>query len=160
TGPARRRPAGLGAGDGPGAHPGPAAGRAGRAGPDRTGRLVKFRDLPPTTLSDHLRRDGLAFRTGPFTVRLRSPLPELAEALRLPSAVSPLADGAGPVDFPGRVEPSGGLRRWWRRQARFSFAGEEPFNPLPRRLALPLLEWGLNWCVASQCHRYLTVHAA
>src|SRR5262249_54095088 len=107
-----------------------------------------------------LRRDGLAFRTGPFTVRLRSPLPELADALRLLYADYPLADGAGLVDFPVCVEPSGGLRRWWRRQACFSFAGDQPFTPLPRRLALPLLEWGLNWCVASQCHRYLTVHAA
>ena len=34
------------------------------------------------------------------------------------------------------------------------------FNPLPAEQAFPLLEWGLNWCVATQCHQYLILHAA
>jgi HprK-related kinase A len=31
---------------------------------------------------------------------------------------------------------------------------------LPRDQAFPMLEWGLNWCVSTQAHHYLIIHAA
>ncbi|MDP2252706.1 MAG: HprK-related kinase A, partial [Thiobacillus sp.] len=52
------------------------------------------------------------------------------------------------------------LRRWLRPQATFSFDGMHPFKPLPRDQAFPMLEWGLNWCVSTQAHQYLIIHAA
>ncbi|NWG76450.1 MAG: HprK-related kinase A, partial [Rubrivivax sp.] len=64
------------------------------------------------------------------------------------------------ADFHVSVDASTGLRRWVRPQARFSLDGVEPFMPLPRAQAFPMLEWGLNWCVSTQAHQYLIIHAA
>lgn len=36
----------------------------------------------------------------------------------------------------------------------------QPFEPLPRDQAFPMLERGLNWCVSTQAHQYLIIHAA
>ena len=38
--------------------------------------------------------------------------------------------------------------------------GDRPFYPLPGNLAGAGLEWGLNWCVGNQAHRWVAVHAA
>ncbi|MCE2915510.1 MAG: HprK-related kinase A [Rubrivivax sp.] len=102
---------------------------------------------------------GLVIRTGPFVTRIRSRLPEVAEALSVLYGDYPLATPDGFVDF------NVGVRRpWWRRgqraQVRFDFEGQEPFNPLPGAQAVPLLEWGLNWCVSALCHDTLNLHAA
>lgn len=56
--------------------------------------------------------------------------------------------------------PPASFRRWLRPQAAFSFDGTQPFKPLPRDQAFPMLEWGLNWCVSTQAHQYLIIHAA
>ena len=52
------------------------------------------------------------------------------------------------------------LRRWMHRQAEFLIDGESPFEPLPRDQAPAMLEWGMNWAIASFCHQWLTIHAA
>ena len=35
-----------------------------------------------------------------------------------------------------------------------------PFQPLPAYMALPALEWGINWCVANRANQYLMLHSA
>ncbi len=64
------------------------------------------------------------------------------------------------TDFDIAVLKGTGLRRIWRPQARFLLDGLEPFLPLPLDQSAPLLEWGLNWCMASRPLGYLTIHAA
>lgn len=64
------------------------------------------------------------------------------------------------VDFDIAVMPGKGLRRWWKPQARFLLDGNESFFPLPADQAAPLLEWGINWCIASRAMGYLVMHAA
>jgi HprK-related kinase A len=64
------------------------------------------------------------------------------------------------ADFHTAVLPPRGLRRWIRPTTAFHFESAPPFKPLPATQAYPLLEWGLNWCVATQCHQYLIIHAA
>ena len=105
------------------------------------------------------RRKGLEFSAGRFTVRLISPLDSLIDAVKLMYGDCELLDVEF-ADFTVRVEPPPGLRRWYRPQVRFSLNGSEPFSPLPRAHAYPLLEWGLNWCVSQHCHQYLIIHAA
>ena len=63
------------------------------------------------------------------------------------------------VDFDIQILPGKGLRRWWRPQGRFLLDGIESFFPLPAEQAAPMLEWGLNWCVASRSLGYLVMHA-
>ncbi len=53
-----------------------------------------------------------------------------------------------------------GLRRWFKPQVVFEFDGQRPFTPLPGDQSFPLLEWGLNWCMYTLCHQFLTMHAA
>ncbi|RZJ13306.1 MAG: HprK-related kinase A, partial [Rubrivivax sp.] len=45
-------------------------------------------------------------------------------------------------------------------QVQFLADGAQPFTPLPRAQALPMLEWGLNWCITAYSHHLLVLHAA
>jgi HprK-related kinase A len=103
---------------------------------------------------------GLAIRTGPFTARLHSRLPEVARAVSALYADHPLVADSEFIDFNVGVRRPSGWRRWWHPQVLFHLDGQEPFNPLPGDQGFPLLEWGLNWCVYGLCHQYLTLHAA
>jgi HprK-related kinase A len=71
----------------------------------------------------------------------------------------PLEEGRF-ADFDVTVVPPRNLRRWVRRQALFLVDGKPYFEPYPAALTMPLLEWGLNWCIGGLCHDHLLVHAA
>ncbi len=116
-------------------------------------------ELSPESLAQRLTRDGVALRTGPFVSHVTTSLPELAAPFRFLYADFPL-DESGIADFHVRLAPSSPLRRWWRPKVDFLFDGARAFQPFPRRLALPLLEWGLNWCVYHHANQFLIVHAA
>lgn len=89
-----------------------------------------------------------------------SPVPAVVEALHVLYADFPVAPPEGLADFHLRVTPPRGLRRWWRPQGLFLTDGRSLFEPLPRAMAAPLLEWGLNRMIASRAHQYLILHAA
>lgn len=116
--------------------------------------------VAPAALQRSLRGPGLALRTGPFTARIFSRLPEVAAAVGQLYAEHELVAPDDFIDFEVAVQRPAGLRRFWRPQVEFQFEGQPPFNPLPGDQGFPLLEWGLNWCVYGQCHQYLILHAA
>lgn len=64
------------------------------------------------------------------------------------------------IDLDIALLPGKGIRRVWHPQSRFLLDADEPFLPLPLDQAAPLLEWGLNWCMASRPLGYLAIHAA
>lgn len=99
-------------------------------------------------------------RLPPFNVRLRSPLASVARHVNFyyQDSVSGAVDLF--VDFDVEILPTGGLRRWWKPQARFLLDGTEPFFPLPIEQAAPMFEWGMNWCVAQRPLGYSVMHAA
>ena len=107
-----------------------------------------------------LRSEGLLLRTGPFTFRIHSPIDLVSEGLGLMYPHNQLADAAGFVDFDLQLVPASGLRRWVMPQVRFLYDGDSPFQPLPAGHAYPLLEWAMNWCIASMVHDELLLHAA
>lgn len=117
-------------------------------------------DLPAEELRDCLSGPGLRLRTGPVVMGIRSPIAVLHETLGTLYAGYPLADEDEFVDFEVRVARPSGLRRWFGPQALFEFDGHLPFKPLPADQAFPMLEWGMNWCISSHCHRYLMIHSA
>lgn len=96
----------------------------------------------------------------PFNVRIRSPLSAVARHIEFFYSASPRCAQNDFIDFDLQVLPGHGLRRFWRSQARFLVDGVESFFPLPIDQAAPLLEWGLNWCVAGRPLGYLVMHAA
>lgn len=97
---------------------------------------------------------------GPFRVRLRAPLAGLPEQFSLLYGEYPLAVPDALADFHICLERPRNWRAWWHRQALFKLDGWTLFEPFPADTALPLFEWGLNWCVAQRCHHYLLLHAA
>lgn len=110
-----------------------------------------------------LRRAGLRLQTGPFVVRLRGDAPLLAgqlQQLYSHAPILPHADARHPADFQMTLRRPFGPRRWWRAQVALLADGDPPFAPFPLDHALPLFEWGLNWCIATQAQQYLMLHAA
>ena len=103
---------------------------------------------------------GLVLRTGPFSSRIHTDIPELVQTLALLYADYPLAGEDGFADFQVRLRRSGGLRRWFHPQVGFEHDGATPFLPLPLAQAHPMFEWVMNWCVSINAHTYLILHAA
>lgn len=121
---------------------------------------MRLRELNAGSLRERLRKEGLALRTGPVTVRLRTRLEDVADALATLYADHELVAETGFCDFDARINAVAGLRRWIRPQAEFLLDGLSPFKPMPLQHASATLEWGLNWCVSTHCHRFIIIHAA
>ena len=68
-------------------------------------------------------------------------------------------DEAGFADFHVDLRPAS-VRRWFRPRSTSCSTESRPFKPLPLEHAYPMFEWGLNWCIANHCHRFLMLHAA
>ena len=103
---------------------------------------------------------GLRVWIGPFVVQVRTNIPELIEILRHAYAAYPIADDEIIADLHVEVRTPLGIRRWIKSQAEFRLDEEAPFEPMPRKLAFPLLEWGINWGIAMRSHQYLMLHSA
>ena len=117
-------------------------------------------DLGPDEIKTRLCNEGLVIRTGPFNFRIISSIPAIADGLNLLYADYNVVNDSEFVDFTVTLMQSGGLRRFWRPQVNFVYDGERQFAPLPVGHTFPLLEWAMNWCIATQAHHYLTLHAA
>lgn len=91
---------------------------------------------------------------------IQSRIPAVARGIALHYAQHTVEPDDGFCDFHiGIVRPRG-IRRWLQPQVLFRFDDELPFSPLPGDQGFPMLEWGMNWCVTSHCHQWLTLHAA
>lgn len=121
---------------------------------------MQIADLTIDDVSCRLRGDGLVLRTGPFVTRLRTRFVDVARSVHFLYAHHEVDDAAPFADFHVGLTLPRGPRRFVRRQVLFFVDGRQPFLPFPRHLAVPLLEWGLNWCIACIANQYLIVHAA
>ena len=111
-------------------------------------------------LEQQLHGQGLDLVIAPFTVRVRSSIPVVAEGLARLYGDYPLATSEGAArfrDFHVAVQPR---RKWFRALCAFEVDANQPFTPLALGEAFALMEWGLNWCVTSHFHQWITVHAA
>ena len=116
--------------------------------------------LSDAALRQQLGGSGLRLRTGPLVLCITSPVADVARGVRALYAGHSVATPDTFADFHVSVEPARGLRRWLRPQLVFKVDGNDAFAPLPGDQGLPMLEWGMNWCVTTLCHRYLILHAA
>jgi HprK-related kinase A len=122
---------------------------------------MKLLQIPPLELRRQLAGAGVWLRTGPFSLKLQSRIPSVAENLaKLYCQFEVRSVHEAFADFHVSVNPPNGWRRWLRPQAAFSFDGLQPFKPLPRDEAFLMLERGLDWCVSSRAYQYLIIHAA
>jgi HprK-related kinase A len=101
----------------------------------------------------------LYLRTGPFFIHVETSCGEVIAGVKLLYDPRLILQRPGFCDYHVEIrQPL--LRRWFRPQAVFLFDGYAPFLPGPKRHASPMLEWGLNWVVATTAHQYLIIHAA
>lgn len=121
---------------------------------------MRLGDQPALERARQLSGAGLAFRTGPFNVRVRSPIAEVHRGIGNLYDAHPLVGDDEFCDFTLELVPSGGLRRWIKPQVRLNFDAQTPFEPMPRDHAFALFEWSLNWCITSASHQFLILHAA
>jgi HprK-related kinase A len=124
---------------------------------------VKLGELAPRDVTNRMKRQGLDLDTGPFVVRIQTPITDLADEIRALYRDFPLDAGGGLADFHITVRrPLGllGIRRCWRQQAMVYLDETRPFEPLPIQMAVPMLEWSINWCAATQANQYVMIHAA
>ena len=101
----------------------------------------------------------LQYRIGPFTIALNSVADTIVPLLHDLYADSLLAATDPIADFHIKLIRPMGPRRWIRPKVNFIFDGRFPFDPFPLDAAFPLLEWGINWCIAMHSHQYLMLHA-
>lgn len=105
---------------------------------------------------------GLVIGVGPFNFLLRSVFPDIVSNLtHLYADFSIVEDDRETFcDFHITVKSPSLLRHFFSRQAQFYVDDRIVFNPFPLVHATAMLEWGMNWCVSTQIHTYLIVHAA
>ena len=106
------------------------------------------------------RTTGLALRSGPFGVRLRSDDPVAVRTLLSLYRYHRLMDEQQVADFHISLQRPRGLRRWWRPQILMRTDSQTPFEPFRLDHAYPLFEWSLNWVIAMQAQQYLLLHSA
>lgn len=104
---------------------------------------------------------GLDVAFGPFVVRLRIREPALARLIHDLYADYPAPDRETVIPF-CEVAVTG--TRFWRSFARRGFVihadGLLHGSSLDLPLALPSLEWTINYLIATAAHRYVMLHAA
>ena len=117
-------------------------------------------DLPHSEISARLAGEGLAFEVGRMSVALRSSLPQLPALLQLLYHDYPLSPENEVRSFRVSLDAAGFIPGLGRGEVEFRHEGSAPFMPMPMPHAFAMLEWGLNWCVATSMHCWLIVHAA
>jgi hypothetical protein len=120
---------------------------------------VTLGELPEPDLAQRLRGDGVALDFGLARARVRAEVDAVPAMLRRVYGAFPATPPDGFFDMTVALVRARGLRRFVRPQIEFLVDGGLPFEPFPADTPLPLLEWGMNWCVANRCHHHLLLHA-
>lgn len=121
---------------------------------------MRLQDVGTAGLRTRMRDGGVTLRLSPFTVRVRSDIPHLADDVATMYRDFELAADDDFVDFHVAVLRSPHWLSRLQGRAEFWFDGQRSFTPLPAAQALAMLEWGINWCIAAHAHQYLLIHAA
>jgi HprK-related kinase A len=117
-------------------------------------------DWPLSPFAAELAKGQLGIAIGNLSFRIRCALPDVAASLHRLYAEHPCEVNPAFSDFHAELREPRNLRRWLNPQVQFLVEGEMPFEPLPRDQAPAMLEWGLNWMLASSSQRWLNIHAA
>lgn len=120
-------------------------------------------DLDRVELTSRLSSEqGLSLQTGPFSTCIRSRWPQIADGISLLYPDFSLASDDLPADFTVNIAGTAGLRRWILPRACYFLRGDQSpvFGWFPPRLAVPFLEWGMNYAIYGQLLSSLILHAA
>ena len=95
---------------------------------------------------------------GLYSFHVSSPCSSLYRAAKLMYGTTDVDSNR--FDFNVEIRPPSFLRRWVYPQISFYCDKQAPFFPLPRKQSYPLLEWGMNWCIAAHEYSRLVIHSA
>jgi hypothetical protein len=121
--------------------------------------MTRLAEVPAATVARALAGPGVALDFGLARARIRSDCPTLAARLAVVYAAFPWEPARGFFDVTVALRRRRGWRRWLRPQVELVIDGERPFEPFPADTELPLLEWGLNFCIAQRSQHVLLLHA-
>jgi HprK-related kinase A len=96
---------------------------------------------------------------GPFTFRINTDNTMVLDNLHSLYNAYPQGDSTSFIDFDITITTRNILRRWIKPQVDFLLDEFAPFKPLPKDHSFAMLEWGMNWCIATRAHQYLILHA-
>ncbi len=116
-------------------------------------------DIPENQLARRLRGTGINLSTGALTVRIRSNIQTFVDEFTGIYGGYPIEDPPGIDDGCIDIAFSSRWRRYFRPKAQAYLDGCTYFQPLPGRLAFPMLESMLNWCLAISDCPNLLLHA-
>lgn len=121
---------------------------------------MKLSDLSWDEFSHRLSSTGgLQILIGPYRFSLQVRLQELHKAIALLYADNEIADHPVISDFQITLGPHPAFPPW-KKLAAFIIDSAVKFKPFAREMALPMLEWAINWCTFSQPHQYFMLHSA
>lgn len=103
---------------------------------------------------------GLLLETGPFVTRIRSRIASVAEGVASVYRDYPVREPGAFHDFDCELRAPRTFRRFYHPQVLFLSDRRSVFKPLAYHQAYPMLEWGMNWCIASLVQHRLVLHAA
>lgn len=121
---------------------------------------MKLSELSVAELHYRFSTRGIFLKTGPLIFSIRTTLPQVIDTVQRLYGAYALADSEDFADFYVELKQPRGVRKWYHPQVLFDFDGRVPFKPLPLAQAFPMLEWGMNWCIANHCHNWLIIHSA
>ncbi len=103
---------------------------------------------------------GLCLNLGSFIIRLHCKEAAFFKVFSLLYQHFLLVPSDAFADFNIELVRPANYRRWVNPQILFKADGRVLFDPFPLSHAMPLFEWGLNWCFARRSHQYLMLHSA
>ncbi len=121
---------------------------------------ARLSELEYKTVSSALKKNGVIVDTGLATFRIKTSNRAVARNFYDMYSNHKVCLTDSWFDFTISIESPPNLRSILKPQALFKLDGIPPFLPLPKAHSYPLLEWGMNWCVASHFHTHLILHAA
>jgi HprK-related kinase A len=116
-------------------------------------------DVDTGQLQSRLEGPGLGLDLGAASVRIRSDVPELAGQMQTLYGSYGIEDAREFFDVTVKLRRAPGLRKVIRQQVELLVDGAIEFEPYPRDTPVPLLEWGMNYALASRLCCYLLLHA-
>jgi HprK-related kinase A len=121
---------------------------------------IRVRDLPIDVVISRCVTGQLHVDYGAANVRVRCSFRDFARTFHLVyGSFNPAPDAFELADYHVQIRSGHGFRALVRKQSRFLIDGVEPFEPFPASSALPLFEWGVNWCFAQRANQYVVLHA-
>lgn len=114
-------------------------------------------------MKDSLSHKGLAFKSGPFNILLRSDNLNFIDTFsNLYEHIPILSKDIDQQIYHFQIDITApnNLRKFIKPQLEFKIDHIRPFEPYPHNHGIPLFEWGLNWVIAMTAHQRLMLHSA